>query len=56
MFDYFCIIHRVFVFHYFVLCAVDFEIVENVNERQRHVAPTEVVNGGEIDVGWGCNF
>ena len=56
MFDYFCIIHHVFVFHYFVFCAVDFDIVENVNERQRHVAQTEVVNNGVIDVGWDCNF
>ena len=36
MFKYFCMIHNVSVFHYFVLCAVDFEVVENVNER--HVA------------------
>ena len=40
----------------FVLCAFDFEIVENVNERQNDVAQTEVVNDGVIDVGWGCNF
>ena len=44
MFDFFCII------------PVNFEIVENVNERHPHIAQTEVVNDGVIDVGWGCNF
>ena len=44
------------MFHYFVLCAVDFEIVDNENERQRYVAQTEVVNDGVIDIGWDCNF
>ena len=54
MFDYFCIIHHVFVFHYSVVCVVDFEIVENVNEC--HLAQTAVVNDRVIDVGWDCNF
>ena len=54
MFGYFCMILYVFVFHYFVHCTVGFEIVENVNERQRFIAQTEVVNDGVIDVGGGA--
>ena len=42
------------MFHYFVFCVVDFEIVENVNEC--YVAQTKVVNDEVIDVGWECNF
>ena len=54
MLDYFCKIHHVFVFNYFVVCAVDFEIVEIVNEC--HVAQTEVENYGVIDIRWGFNI
>ena len=54
MLDYFCKIHHVFVFNYFVVCAVDFEIVEIVNEC--HVAQTEVENYGVIGIRWGFNF
>ena len=36
------------MFHYFVVCVVDFEIVESVNEW--YIAQTEVVNNEVIDV------